>query len=181
MQGAKDSAPKAKVRRVASNVFKLAKRLADPNLTGKMPTKKPISSRVRFTLPDACRFEIENIDTEHSLLIDILNESLSEFDRNDRAAFPDFEKHFGRLWQEMSTHFRHEEAEMEELQYPALLSHKNHHADVMSRLAAVRDSAASRGYVDRATIEEIFENILGDMFRADLGFKDFLSQKEIRH
>jgi hemerythrin-like metal-binding protein len=133
--------------------------------------------RAPFALPSKYRLEIDSIDAEHSLLIDILNESLSGFDANGRAEFPDFEKYFRRLWQEMSTHFRHEEAEMKELQYPALLSHQHHHADVMSRLATVRDSAASRGYVDRATIEEIFENILADMLRADLGFKDFLSRK----
>ena len=130
-----------------------------------------------FKLPAEYRTEIENIDTEHSLLIDILNESLSSFDRSDRVPFPNFDKYFGRLWQEMNTHFSHEEAEMKQVSYPAFLSHRQHHADVMARLASVRDSAASQGYVDLSTVENVFENILGDMLRADLGFKNFLCEK----
>lgn len=146
-----------------------------------MPTQKTVPPIRRFSLPDEYRMEIENIDAEHSLLIDVLNESLSSFDRNDRVKFSDFDRYFRRLWQEMNTHFWNEEAEMEQLHYPAFLSHKEHHADVMIRLASVRDHAAAQGYVDRSTVEEIFENILGDMLRADLRFKNFLAQKVALH
>ena len=149
---------------------------------GKIPTKKKTLQRREFALPDACRLDFKNIDAEHTVLINILNESLSAFDSGDRVTVAEFEKYFRRLWQEMAAHFRHEEAEMEQVQYPQCLAHKHHHADVLSRLASVRDRAASAGYVDRHTVEDIFDTILDDMLRADLGFKTFLiNQDIIRH
>jgi hemerythrin-like metal-binding protein len=144
-----------------------------------MPTKKKTQSHARFALPEACRLDFKNIDAEHTVLINILNESLSAFDAGDQVAVAEFEKYFRRLWQEMAAHFRHEEAEMEQVQYPQCLAHKHHHADVLSRLASVRDHAAEAGYVDRHTVEDIFDTILDDMLRADLGFKTFLFQQGI--
>jgi hemerythrin-like metal-binding protein len=144
-----------------------------------MPTKKNTAPRREFSLPDACRLGFKNIDAEHTVLINILNESLSAFDAGDRVAVAEFEKYFRRLWQEMAAHFRHEEAEMQEVKYPELLAHKHHHADVLSRLASVRDHAAEAGYVDRHTVEDIFDTILDDMLRADLGFKTFLYRQGI--
>ena len=42
-----------------------------------MFAEKTISPCRRIILPDNCRMEIESIDAEHSLLIDIMNESVS--------------------------------------------------------------------------------------------------------
>ncbi len=144
-----------------------------------MPTRNKIPSPQRFKLPDECLIKFDNIDAEHSTLIDILNGCLSGFGQNKKIALPDFDKCFRRLWQEMSTHFQHEEAEMKQVQYPELLGHKHHHAEVISRLASIRDNTASCGYVDRSFIEEIFDTIVDDMLRADLSFKNFLQQKGI--
>ncbi len=76
-----------------------------------------------------------------------------------------------------STHFRHEEAEMQRHGYPGLSWHSAHHAEIIATLKAARDGSPSGGKMDEDWIGRLFSVLIDDILRADLGFKAFIEEK----
>lgn len=73
-----------------------------------------------------------NIDTEHKMLFDIAQEAFLEVEPSLKSK--KLKDVLTRLYDYMKTHFKHEEAYMQEVNYPNLKEHKMLHEDIIKTI-----------------------------------------------
>jgi hemerythrin-like metal-binding protein len=133
-----------------------------------LPAAKP------FELPQSALFRYGSIDTEHRVLVDILNDTMAEFAAGGRPSGPRFAGHVTRLLAHLRAHFNNEEMAMAATRYPDLAGHKAHHLAMIARVAALRENALQQANLDKESVFELFDQVFDDLLRADLPFKSYL-------
>ena len=114
------------------------------------------------------------IDAEHRVLVDILNNMMTEFDAGGRLSGSRFAEHVTRLLARCREHFANEEAAMAGTRYPDLDTHKAHHRGLIDRVAALYENALQQAEISKESVFELFDQVFDDLLRADLPFKSFL-------
>lgn len=132
-------------------------------------------SRMRpFYLSDAFNIEFDGIDAEHQMMVDILNDFAC---RIDTGGDENFESGFADLIRTMIEHFANEEAYMEQFGYSGLDWHREHHAECVAACQGLLEDCRGAGAVKRETILACFNEVISDIARADLKFKEFLVEQ----
>ena len=124
-----------------------------------------------FSLPDAFSIEFDGIDAEHQMMVDILNDFAR---RIDVGGDGDYETGFADLIRCMSDHFANEEAYMKQFGYAGLDWHREHHRECIAACQGLLDDCRGTGTVKPETIRACFHQIVTDVARSDLKFKEFL-------
>jgi hemerythrin-like metal-binding protein len=128
-----------------------------------------------YQIPASLLIGYGDIDAEHQGLLDLLNVALrlmqTMTDPPPSSFYPLLEK----LRERLTWHFRHEEREMAQLNYPELAQHRLHHAHCVQRLDEICDAVVSgQKKVDRDFLDDLYDMILDDIIRADGGLKSFI-------
>jgi len=124
-----------------------------------------------FSLPEAFNIEFDGIDAEHQMMVAILNDFAR---RIDVGGGGDFEAGFADLIRCMTDHFANEEAYMEQFGYPGLDWHREHHLECVAACQGLLDDCRGAGTLKPETIQACFHQIVTDIARSDLKFKEFL-------
>lgn len=127
-----------------------------------------------FKIPGAFKISYDGIDAEHEALVDIVNSCL---DQCIDGKLQDFGPLINTLLGCMEDHFHNEEEHMQSVGYSGLEWHQIHHADCCDRLRTVIEGCHLRGFADANAINNLFDDIIHDVARADLKFREFLEDK----
>ena len=127
-----------------------------------------------FSLPQSSLVRYGDIDAEHQDLVDILNETLENFDSDGRVPSVPFLPYAARLQDHLRTHFANEEIAMAAVRYPDLAAHRAHHAGLIAKVSALRDEARHSTQIGKEAVFKLFDNVFDDLLRADLPFKSYL-------
>ena len=125
----------------------------------------------RFQLPSAFHIHYDGIDDEHEELVTIVN-GLLALRGQGRGAIHAVQMR--TFVESLEKHFENEKNHMENLAYPGLEWHREHHAECLERAQALRAESDRRGGVDDEIIEKCFEEVVHEVARADLKFCEFL-------
>lgn len=114
------------------------------------------------------------LDDEHRIIVRYLNAIVAP----DPAEAGRMAQNCRRLYEYLSTHFRHEERVLDRAAFPRLVEHTRSHSDVLCR---ARELRATCGELcrDRATTEctrEWVSLIVEHLVRSDLDFKSHMDQ-----
>ncbi len=143
-----------------------------------MPPDDPADALPRpFILPRSALFGFKNIDHEHQELVDIVNGAIEDFRRLERHEAAHFVAWISKLRERMVHHFAHEEREMRDTGFDGVAAHITHHTQLIVRLNHMLAHISHTASVDLEAIFELFAQVLDDILRADLPFKDFLAAK----
>ncbi len=127
-----------------------------------------------FDLPESALVRYGSVDTEHQVLVDILNDAMADFGANGRLSGARFIEHVTRLLAHLRKHFASEEMAMAGTRYPDLAAHKAHHLGMIGKIAALRENALQRAEIDKESVFDLFDQVFDDLLRADLPFKSYL-------
>jgi len=130
-----------------------------------------------FILPRSALFGFRNIDREHQELVDIVNGTAEDLRRHERPEPAHFAARIRELRERMLHHFAHEEREMRDAGFDGISAHITHHTRMIVSLNHLLARTAEAAEVARETSFELFAQVLDDVLRADLPFKDFLAAK----
>ena len=131
-----------------------------------------------YRLPESLSIPYADIDAEHQALIDLLNQASNIL--SDTPALAHILPVLATLNQDLATHFRHEEREMEKLGYPDLLVHSAHHANCLKRMNDICDAVvAGKKPIDQTLLDDLFDLVMEDIIKADSGFKSFLYSRDL--
>lgn len=134
----------------------------------------------QYELPASLSIPYGDIDAEHQGLIDILNAALRLLSPDGNTPVNFLLPLLQNLHDDLVRHFRNEEAEMLKLGYPELAQHSAHHANCARQLDGIRaEVLAGRRSFDRNLLDDLYDMILGDIIRADSGFKSFLHSRNM--
>jgi hemerythrin-like metal-binding protein len=133
-----------------------------------------------YAIPQSLSIPYKGIDADHDVLVGILNSVLQVM----QSKQPDDRCSVATLLVDLRVflinHFRNEELEMADLEYPDLAQHKISHARFAARLNDIcNDVIVHKTTMSRELLDEIFDIIVSDVIRADSGFKSFLYRKNI--
>lgn len=145
-------------------------------------TDTPAGARTRydigtrpFHLPESAYFHYGAIDDEHLELIEVLNDTISEFGADGRITGKRFAEHIDRLLRQLVLHFASEEKLMADFGYGALTEHRAHHAAILDVLTHMHSDALSHEFVGKEVVFDAFEQIINDLLKEDLAFKSMLA------
>ncbi len=138
-----------------------------------------VGSHRPFSLPQVACFHYGAIDAEHLQLIEVLNDAIMNFGLDDKMGGAQFSGHIERLLNHLATHFQNEEQAMASVGYDGLAIHHAHHVAITATLEHMRDDALSRSVIDKELVFDAFDQVLKDLLRDDLPFKDFLSARNL--
>jgi len=124
-----------------------------------------------FSLPKTFSINFDGIDAEHDELVEILNQFA---DKLDDGYTKDFETSFVRLLHGLETHFENEEAYMEALNYPSFRWHREHHQKSIETCKGIHVTCQRSGMADTDAVRVCFHEVVMDIARADLKFKEFV-------
>ena len=130
--------------------------------------------RPHLFLPDAALVQYAHIDDDHRELIDILNGMLQQADGRGMLVGAVFGDGLRALIARTERHFQDEEAEMAAAAYPELAAHKAVHAAALAHFADTLRGTAGQPEVDASAVYNLFNIVVDDLLRADLGFKSYL-------
>lgn len=132
----------------------------------------------RYVLPIALSIPYGDVDSEHGLLVDILNSMATLFEAKQDTEPHSIRSLLKELREALAAHISHEEQEMAKLGYPGLAKHKRDHALCSARLNAIFQTVISNQIeISQKLLDEIFNVIISDAMEPDLGFKSFLFAK----
>ena len=141
-----------------------------------MPPDDPADGLPRpFILPHAALFGFKNIDREHQDLVDIVNGAIEDFHRLEHREAAHFANWISRLRERMVHHFAYEEREMRDAGFEGVAAHITHHTQLIVRLNQMLADIGHTAIVDLEAMFELFAQVMDDILRADLPFKDFLA------
>lgn len=126
-----------------------------------------------LVLPAAWHFGWARIDDGHQVVVDLLNE-MAEKCRNGSAGRDEADTLCAGVETRLCEHFEDEEVLMDGLGYPGLDWHRSHHRESLERIRAVRRHCHDKGRIDEDDILLCFDEVLGDIAKADLRFQAFL-------
>jgi len=132
-----------------------------------------------YEIPASVSIPYDGIDAEHANLVGLLNVMLRAVQTGQTLEGEALKTHLTALSEATLGHFDHEEQEMAGLGFDGLAQHKAHHVRCVSRLDTVSHAIRSNNALIQDELEEIFDIIVEDAIRADLGFKSFLYKKGI--
>ena len=124
-----------------------------------------------YSISASLSIAYDDIDAEHGRLVTLLNEALDLMQAGQLQTARASKRRLDALSEAMTAHFAHEEREMAGLAYSQLVQHKEHHVGCVAKFNALRDSTPR---IEKALLDQIFDLIIGDIIRADSGFKSFL-------
>jgi len=127
-----------------------------------------------FFLPEAFKISYDDIDEEHEEIVRQLN-SCAE-NAVDGKLYS-FQERFDQLIEYLGAHFDNEEVHMQSLKYDGLDWHHEHHQSALLRSRRLLDRACGWGYADMLLIEQFFVDVIYDIAKADLKFREFLDGK----
>lgn len=134
-----------------------------------------------YALPRACLIGYADIDAEHQGLIDILNLARQALQTVEEPARHLVYPFLEQLRDRLKAHFGHEEMEMDRLGFPELLPHRAHHNHCFARLDEICDKVAQgQAKLDQNLLDDLFDMIVDDIIRADIGLKTFLESRNMR-
>ncbi|MBU6445114.1 MAG: hemerythrin family protein [Alphaproteobacteria bacterium] len=128
-----------------------------------------------FILPRSALFGFKTIDHEHQELVDIVNGAIEDFRRLGRREAAHFEPWIRKLRERMVHHFAHEEREMRHAGFDGVAAHITHHTQLIERLNHMLAHIGHTAAVDIEALFELFAQVMDDILRADLPFKDYLA------
>lgn len=134
----------------------------------------PGEAKPHLFLPDAALVQHAHIDDDHRELIDILNGMLQQADGRGMLVGAVFGDGLRALIARTERHFRDEEAEMAAAVYPELAAHQAVHAAALAHFADTLRGTAGQTEADASAVYNLFNIVLDDLLRADLGFKSHL-------
>ena len=115
---------------------------------------------------DEFKIGIEEVDFEHQVLIELINELYVEAKKeNSATAVMDF---LGEIYAKISAHFALEEKVMRDLQYDQYEDHKEDHERLLDDIRDIMDDFADSSTLD----EEIFADRLNNWFVNHFSTKD---------
>lgn len=124
-----------------------------------------------FKIPEAFKVRFNGIDAEHEEIVSLLNQYCRECNGGRQE---DFEHAFERIISHVRDHFAHEEQHMRDTRYPGYEWHRDHHDASVQQLEKVREACRQRGYADAATFVRLYKDVIEDVARADLKFREYL-------
>lgn len=131
---------------------------------------------MNYALPDAFRISFANIDEEHDHIVEIVNRL---GDICERGTPSEFEDEFKEFLVSLDRHFANEEKYMRDLGYPGLDWHVTHHAESADKARRIFQRCMRDGSIDDAVVRTLFSEIVHDVARADLKFREFLEGKDL--
>lgn len=121
-----------------------------------------------------------DVDSEHQDLVDCLNALALLLEPQQDIGGNSVPSLLMAFRKSLAAHFLHEEQVMADLGYPELAAHKRSHALCSARFNAIFQTVARNEIeLSEKLLDEIFDIIISDTIRADLGFKSFLYAQNI--
>jgi len=135
-----------------------------------------MGSGTKYYLPKAFYIHFDGIDDEHEHLVEIVNGLL---DTTGEDGWTVSAPQLATFVQAMESHFHHEERYMEDLEYPGLEWHRNHHAECLQRAKDILAESERRGGVDSELAERCFVEVIHEIARGDLKFGEFVEGRNL--
>lgn len=130
----------------------------------------------QFSLPDVFKIDFDGIDAEHEAMVDILNDFAKDI---EKSLVTDFEAALGKLIASMKGHFQNEEAYMKQYGYPGLDWHHEHHNECIEACEKLIRECRQAGQASIDVVRNCFHQVVFDVARADLKFREFLVDEGI--
>lgn len=124
-----------------------------------------------YRLPDSFLIHYNGIDQEHMHLVDLINECSEMIVSGSHDAFC---AKLDSVVACMRKHFTHEESKMRDLGYHGLDWHTEHHKEAVTHTERLLANARRDGDKDHKILHALFNDIVSDVARADLKFREFL-------
>lgn len=127
-----------------------------------------------FMLPESFLLPHSEIDKEHQVIVDTLNEWNTMLPAGSvEQLLAQFEKFISQL----RSHFDSEESYMRDLGYDGLDWHSAHHSDTLNEAKSMLEDCRKKNDVDKELIYHCFYTLFHDIAKADLKFGEFLRGK----
>ena len=122
---------------------------------------------------------VEQIDTEHHRLFDMVNEFHETYSSSDRHK--EIPHLLNRLVVYAEEHFQHEEKLMSQNGYPLLEKHREQHGDLVTAIFAINERLASDPAKASAETLQFVKKWLQDhILKDDMDIADFLRHQASR-
>lgn len=125
----------------------------------------------QYRLPDTFQIHYDGIDREHNRLVEIINDCSAIILDGSRDVLCN---RLTDLVVTMHEHFANEEAHMRQLGYNGLDWHAEHHREAVAHTEQLLQRARTGDIEDQSLLHALFNDIVNDVARADLKFRDFL-------
>ena len=129
-----------------------------------------------FSLPESFMVKYKSIDDEHQELIDKINDWVTQL---NKGVLNDFPAKILVFIDQMKAHFAKEEAYMDDVSFPGLAWHKDHHTYFITAAQELHKFALSGEKTQEEIIHTCFDYIVQDVIKADLIFASFLHGKRL--
>lgn len=117
---------------------------------------------------------IEEIDQEHKMLVEKLNELIMAMNKHDVKAMGDL---YLKVYTIAKAHFEHEEKDLYENGYAGYQSHKQIHDFLLSTLLTFKDSVADGSVNKPFLVHFIINALVTHIFGSDVKYAEFLKSK----
>ncbi|WP_173979784.1 bacteriohemerythrin [Magnetospirillum sp. UT-4] len=116
---------------------------------------------------------IDDIDSDHRMLIELSNRIADAIDRSDYA---DCEALFDTFIANCAAHFEREEVHLRASRYPQAELHARQHAELLERARGTRSYCSERLLYDQAgeCYGKLIDFLVADILRADVYFKSHI-------
>jgi len=123
----------------------------------------------KLFLPNALNVGVEEIDSEHRVLVDLINHGISLWNEGERDSAK-FAEIFTEFVDRLSLHFHEEELLMARVNYPELKQHAGQHYHIMVLL---RHMEKHKELFELDDLIFCFDQIIQDIAHSDLHFADY--------
>lgn len=124
-----------------------------------------------FEIPDSFRLQDGTINTQHSALVDFVNQCSSVTQHHDAGRLNQLIVEFIAL---LERHYQYEEDLMKKLKYPRLEEHAEHHAGSLREVRCWQNQIEKNPGPARDIPIILFNNVIFDIARGDLSFDDYV-------
>lgn len=138
-----------------------------------MVGKRP---RGAFFIPGSGLIGIEQIDKEHLAVVEALEIVRQHIDHDQEVSRTKTREVVDLI----IGHFRDEEELMRREEYPHLDAHIRHHDQSLAQLYRILGNTDLAGGVTQGDLQDIYRNLLDDIFSADMNFSAYLNDRSDR-
>ena len=132
--------------------------------------------RSAFFIPRSGLIGHETIDAEHAEVVEALEEVRAHLENRSYEHF----KKTQEICDLLQGHFRSEEKIMAAAEFPHLETHVVHHDQSLGQIYRILGNAQTFGEVTINDLQDIYRNLLSDIFTADGHFSAYTKTRDSR-